>query len=203
MRSISLAIILVLVILLVAVSRRADTKKRGQGIIYEMARTRAATTGKPLVVVGDPAAPNTLNSWFGAGYGCGDLCIDSNGAPSCPAGRRRRALLLDWLRAQPDDSAVIFESEVLMYVPRGELAETLDHLYRVSGGDLFSSHSNAIDVAAYAETGLRQAPRLFDLHRLRRTGASARVFLWYPPFDEGYGWVEFTDKAYDRQKAGS
>jgi hypothetical protein len=196
-----------LVVLLIAaavhIGWRARTKKAGQRAIYRMASARALATGKPLVVVGDPAPPCTLNAWFGPGYGCGDLCVDAGGAPSCPPAKRRRALVLDWLREQPADSAVIFESEVLMFVPPGEVRETIGELYRVSGGDLFSSHSNAVNVARYAVTGQRQKPRALDLFRFRFSGAFPRVFLWYPPFDPGYGWVEFPGKGYDRTAAGS
>ena len=202
-----LALVIVIVIILAwfagRIWWRAHVKIRGQTRIFGMAQSRADATGKPLVVVGDPAAPNTFNAWFGAGYGCGDLCVDSNGAPSCPVDKRKRALILDWLLEQADNSAVIFESEVLMYVPVKELKQTINELYRVSGGDLFSSHSNVIDVEEYATTGSRQPVRAFDLFRTRFTGASARVFTAYPPFARGYEWFEFEGKGYDAQASGS
>ena len=193
-----LAVVAVLTVILICtvarIWRRARVKIRGQVRIFAAAQRRADDTGKPLVVFGDPVAPHTFNSWFGAGYGCGDLCVDANGAPSCPPGRRERALILDWLLGQPDDSAVIFESEVLLYVPERELRRMVDEMFRVSGGDLFSSHSNAVDVEAYAVTGERQPVRGLDLlimkPRTRITGVK-RVFTAYPPFAGGYEWIEF------------
>ena len=116
---------------------RARCKLDGQRAVYALAAARARATKKPLVVVGDPRAPKTLNAAFGPGYGCGDLCVDIAGAPSCP--RALAAPVLEWARRAADDSVVVFESEVLMYVPRAELAATLRELRRVSGGDLFSS----------------------------------------------------------------
>jgi hypothetical protein len=179
---------------------RALKKIRGQGAIYAMAARRAGETGKRLVVFGDPRAPNTLNSWFGAGYGCGDVCVDSNGAPSCEAGVK--SLVLDWLIEQPDNSAVIFESEVLMYVPLSELAFTQAEMQRVAGNDIYSSHSNIIDSAAYAETGERQPVRAFDVFRMRHMGPTARAATAFPPFHD-YSWVEFDGKRYNAKAAGS
>src|SRR3989338_8626408 len=150
-------IALIIVVIIAIVANKAAIKISGQSLIYEIACKCAATTGKPLVVIGDPYAAGTLNAWFGTGYDCGDLCIDMNVAPKCP--RQYKGLIQDWLRKQPDNSAVIFESEVLIYIPQEELSETLQHLYRVSGGDLFSSHSNIINVKKYAKTGKRQRPR--------------------------------------------
>lgn len=184
---------------------RARCKLAGQRAVYALASARARATGKPLVVVGDPAAPGTLNAVFGAGYGCGDLCVDVAGAPSCP--RALAAPVLEWARSAPDDSAVVFESEVLMYVPREELAETLRELRRASGGDLFSAHSNVVNAAAYARDGisllkdgrrpdLRREPRLFDVVRLALPtpghAGVKRAFYEYPPFSDRYAWVEFS-----------
>lgn len=168
---------------------RGRIKKCAQALVYAEAERRARATGKPLVVVGDPAAPQTLNFIFGAGNGCGDLCVDVAGAPGCP---RSAALpVLAWLRAQPPDSAVIFESEVLIYVPPAELAPTIDELFRVSGGDLFSVHSNAIDSLAYAASGLPPRPRLWlaPSRFLTFDPAFLRAFVAYPPHDR-YAWIE-------------
>jgi hypothetical protein len=97
---------------------------------------------------------------------------------------------------------VIFESEVLECVPRGELAATISEMHRVSGGDLFASHNNVIDAAAYAASGERQPVRDLDVWRMRRMGVTARVAIAFPPF-HNYEWIEFTDKAYDAHRSGS
>lgn len=171
------------------VAWRGHVKKTAQGLVYGEALRRSRASGKPLVVVGDPAAPRTLNAIFGAGNGCGDLCVDVAGAPGCP---RAAALpVLAWLRGQPDDSAVIFESEVLIYVPPAELETTIDELFRVSGGDLFSVHSNAVDSLAYARTGRPQ--RIRNWLASSRFGtwnpAFLRAFVEYPPHGD-YAWLE-------------
>ncbi len=198
--AIALAAAIALLLVIIYEYWRAMKKIRGQGAVYAMAARRAGETKKRLVVFGDPRAPNTLNSWFGAGYGCGDVCVDSNGAPSCESGVK--SLILDWLVGQPDNSAVIFESEVLMYVPLAELAFTQAEMQRVAGNDIYSSHSNIIDAAEYAETGEKQPVRTFDVFRMRRMGETARAAKAYPPFHQ-YEWEEFAGKPYNPIKGGS
>ena len=81
-------VLTVLILILAGVAwfvGRGFNKVVGQAAIYAMAARRAGLTGKPLVVVGAPRAPRTLNAYFGCGHGCGDLCVDIDGAPGCQA----------------------------------------------------------------------------------------------------------------------
>jgi len=189
--SLALAVCAVLVVVLAGYCAARGLKKvRGQALIYAMACRRAGATGKRLVTVGDPQAPGTLNAWFGAGYDCGDLCVDIAGAPSCPPAKVAKASVQEWLAGQPDNSAVIFESEVLLYVPAPEMESTVRELVRVSGGDLFASHSNVVDLERYARTGARQPVRWGDVARMRLLSGPAthRAFVAFPPFHP-YEWV--------------
>jgi hypothetical protein len=166
---------------------RGFNKVVGQAAIYAMASHCAGRTGKPLVVVGAPGAPRTLNAYFGCGHGCGDLCVDIAGAPGCPAAIKMP--IQEWLAQQPDDSAVIFESEVLMYIPDAELEPTIAELERVSGGDLFASHSNSINLPKYVATGAKQHVNAFNTQRMKLVKPRPRrVFTEFPPFGE-YRWV--------------
>ena len=164
---------------------RGFNKIVGQSAIYAMAARRAGATGKPLVVVGAPRAKHTLNAYFGCGYGCGDLCVDINGAPGCPA--EAEMPIQEWLAQQPDDSAVIFESEVLMFVPEAELELTIAELKRVSGGDLFASHSNIINLPRYVATGEKQPVSRFNHRRMKFFKRAPRAFTEFPPFGK-YKW---------------
>jgi hypothetical protein len=185
--AIALAATIALLIAIIYARGRALKKIRGQSAVYAMAMRRAGETGKPLAVFGDPTAPKTLNARYGAGYGCGDVCIDLNGAPGCATGVK--SSILDWLLDQADNSAVIFESEVLEYIPDKELSVTLSEMRRVSGGDLFASHSNVIDSATYADTGELQPVRAFDVFRMRYLmGDTVRRVKAFPPF-HNYEWA--------------
>jgi len=168
------------------VVRRGFNKVVGQAAIYAMAARCAGATGKPLVVVGAPHAKRTLNAYFGCGYGCGDLCVDINGAPGCPA--EAKMPIQEWLAQQRDDSAVIFESEVLLFVPEAELELTIAELERVSGGDLFASHSNVINLPRYVATGKKQPVSRFNHRRMKFfKPRPLHVFTEFPPFGK-YKW---------------
>lgn len=202
-----LAVLAVLTIVAAAVvvtyvCSRGTKKVRGQRLIFAMAKRRAAETGKPLVVIGDPAPPKTLNALFGAGYGGGDYCIDINGCPSCveESTVRVKARIQDVLPGLRDNSAVIFESEVLPYISVDEIDGVIAHLWRASGGDLFCSHSNAIDLSRYARTGALQKPSPFHVLRSSKLGAMGRVYYAFPPFHD-FKAVEFTNKKFDREKS--
>lgn len=181
---------------------RARHKLDGQRRIFTMAKRKARQTGKPLIVVGDPAPPRTLNSAFGAGYDGGDVCIDINGCGTADPTRtlQIKARIQDALRTLPDNSAVIFESEVLEYLQPEDLKLTITDLWRVSGGDLFCAHSNVIDLSAYATTGQRQEPSVFRVWRVRKFGVMMRVFTAFPPF-HNFRYIEYSDKKIDRKEA--
>lgn len=79
---------------------------------YNEAQQRARATGRQLVVVGDPDAG--FHTRVLPAYGCGDVCLDIEGCPSCDCSQ---AVDLVSGRADvPDDSAVVFVSCVLEYV---------------------------------------------------------------------------------------
>lgn len=187
----ALVVLAALILTLTAVAawfiERGFNKVVGQAAIYAEAARRAGQTGKRLVVVGAPHAPRTLNAYIGCGHGCGDLCVDIDGAPGCP--NVAKMPVQEWLAQQPDDSAVIFESEVLMYLPDAELGPTIEELKRVSGGDLFASHSSVINLPRYAATGRRQPVSALNTHRMRLARPHPRrLFTEFPPFGE-YRWV--------------
>jgi hypothetical protein len=126
--------------------------------LYQAALARAAATGRPLVVVGDPDAG--LHTRMVRAYGCGDLTIDLRGAPACP-----RQIAADLTRgpiaAVPDNSAVVYVSAVLEYIPDvaaawreiGRMAGSVENLFVVtvepwSGtATLYPGASWMIDVA--------------------------------------------------------
>lgn len=202
---------LVIVLIVIAVAmiaiqeyrrRRAGRKIRGQRAIFAMAKQRARDKGKPLIVIGDPAPPKTYNSSFGAGYDGGDMCIDTNGCESVARSRalRVRAKVQDVLPLLSNDSAVIFESEVLEYLPEADVEPTISEMKRVSGGDLFCCHSNTIDAAKYAATGELQEPIPFEVWRIRHSGVMRRVFFAFPPFHE-FEYIEFPSKKFDELAA--
>ena len=196
----SLTILLVLLIVLAYHRERARRKITGQRVIFALAKRRALEAKKPLLVVGDPAPPRTYNGIFGPGYGGGDVCVDCNGCPTADPAQtiQIKARIQDVLRALPTNSAVVFESEVLEYLPPEDLEPTIADLWRVSGGDLFTSHSNVIDLDSYCRVGQRQVPSPFRVWNTRRNGGMMRVFTAFPPF-HNFRFIEYPSKKADRK----
>jgi hypothetical protein len=93
--------------------------------MFQLARARAATLSRPLVVVGAPDGGVT------AGYGCGDITVDL--APSSCPGSVRWDITKTWPIA--DNSVVVFCSCVLEYVSNPDVA--VAEMKRVSGGEMF------------------------------------------------------------------
>lgn len=112
--------------------------------LYDRALGAARALGRPLVVVGAPDAGVT------AGYGCGDVCVDT-GPSACPTHLRA-----DVTRRLPfaDDSAVVFVSCVLEYVD--DYPAALAELQRVSGGHLYVVRVEPWTLAAYLYPGARR-----------------------------------------------
>ena len=84
-------------------------RERAEGF---KAAARAAATGRPLVVIGDPDAG--LHTRMARAYDCGDICVDLTGCPACPVG-----IAADITKGPIDlasDSAVVDVSCVLEYV---------------------------------------------------------------------------------------
>lgn len=86
---------------------------------------------KPLMVVGDPDT-GFVTRFFGRDYGCGDVCTDITGCPSCPNGIR--GPLETVLPRLPSSSYVVYVSCTLEYVT--DLPRCIRELERVavSGG---------------------------------------------------------------------
>ncbi len=95
---------------------------------YKAAVRRAAETGRPLVVVGDPDAG--AHTRLLRAYGCGDLCIDLRGCPRCQV-MQPADLTQGPIAAVADDSAIVYVSCVIEYVSDPEAA--LRELYRMAG----------------------------------------------------------------------
>ena len=98
-------------------------RHRRRSVLYERAKARAIATDRQLVVVGDPDAG--AHTSLKRAYGCGDLCLDLNGAPGC-----RVAAAVDITKGNSpvlSDSAVVYVACVLEYVdkPKAAWAEVL------------------------------------------------------------------------------
>lgn len=108
--------------------------------MYNNALQMSRITKKPLLVIGDPLESST-NYMFGS-YGYGDICIDMNIAPS---NKNNNSLIIkdkleNVLHKFPDNSVVIFESEVLEYVDSDKIKYVIQHMERISDGNIFSVH---------------------------------------------------------------
>lgn len=113
--------------LTVAEGVAALSRHRARTATFERAQTQAASLGRPLVVVGDPFSG--AHTRLMPAYGCGSVCLDLTGCPACPVGHRTD-LAVD--RAPVgDDTAVVFSSCVLEYVPDAPAA--LVELLRMAG----------------------------------------------------------------------
>ena len=96
---------------------------------YEQAVQRARAIGRPLIVIGDPKK-GMSSSLLGVMHGAGDVCIDLDPvSDEC-----YRADATAYLRTLQSDSAVIYTSCVLEYVPA--IDDLIGELNRVSGGPL-------------------------------------------------------------------
>lgn len=134
---------------------------------YALARARADTLGRPLVVIGDPMSHVTRNA-----YGYGDVCIDINGCPAAP-----RSITADISTPgaipYPDNSVVVFVACVLEYVIDIEAA--WDEILRAAGGpeNVFIVHveSNSLTAFCYpgAKWAISSAPPLADRPIYRST----------------------------------
>ena len=95
---------------------------------FEAAVERASALDRRLVVIGDPDAG--LHTRLMRAYGCGDVCVDTNGCPKCPM-----TIVADITKGPipdlADDSAVVFVSCVLEYVI--DLDAALREIARIAG----------------------------------------------------------------------
>lgn len=178
---------------------RACRKLSMQHLLFVRAQERARREGRTLVVIGNPTG-GFVNKEVPI-YGCGDICIDIAGCRPCEPGTR--ILQMDAivaLRRIPDNSAVVFESEVLEYV--GDMHAAVAEIDRITGGDhtrIFSVHSISIDHWPYHTAGKRPPPPSAAVKKLRRKrrmkyaktgeGMARRIIYRFPPRDP-YRWVE-------------
>ena len=94
---------------------------------FRAAAETAARLRRPLMVVGDPST-GFVTRFFGRDYGCGDVCTDLTGCPTCPAGIA--GPLEEVLPRLPSASHVVFESCTLEYVT--DLPKVVRELGRVA-----------------------------------------------------------------------
>lgn len=123
-------------------------RKKKAETLFRRAKARSEQTGKPLLVIGDPDA-SLKNRLLGRDYECGSTCIDLRGCERCPVSITSDAY--EYLAQQEDDSAVIFVSCVIEYVPDPQQLER--EIQRVSNGD---SYINRMGI-----TVLRSLPCVF------------------------------------------
>jgi hypothetical protein len=121
---------------------------------YNMAQLRAETLGRQLIVIGDPYNGPTHN-FFGAPYGCGDLCLDLTGCKLCPKCSRGKSEDLSLsLPELKSDNYVIYVSFVLEYV--NNIDEIIKELYRIAGNSdnlfIFHGQSNSIILSIFSNT---------------------------------------------------
>lgn len=112
------------------------TRRNERKVKYVQAVALARRLRVPLLVVGDPDA-GFITKHFGRDYGCGDICVDLTGCPSCPSGRTIRGRLEDVLPKIAPRSVVVFESLTLEYVD--DLPKVVRELERITvPGGLFT-----------------------------------------------------------------
>jgi hypothetical protein len=106
---------------------RAIERSAVRRAVFAQAVNRAVATGRQLVVVGDPVN-GAWSRVTGPDYGCGDVCVDLTGCPTCPV-----ALKADVTKPLPlaSDRYVTFVSCTLEYVPDPWAA--WDEILRISG----------------------------------------------------------------------
>lgn len=170
-----------------------------QHLLYERAQERARREGKRLVVIGNPSG-GWVNKVVRV-YGCGDVCIDIAGCSPCGPGTRvLKDDAIRALRTLPDNSAVVFESEVFEYV--GDMRAAVKELDRITGNDhsrIYSVHAISFDPWPYHTDGVApKAPSTAVLAKRRKDrrkyaqtgeGMAKRIIYRFPPRDR-YVWTE-------------
>jgi hypothetical protein len=134
--------------------------------LYNEALARSRATHKPLIVFGAPTQ-RVVQAVF-HDYACGDLCIDEYGCPPCTS----------FIAGRPEDvlprlgtaSAVVFVSDALEYVD--DIEGVVRELQRISGGDLYVSHTDPTTLAAWAWPGAH--------YRILQAPPSATTFAYKP-----------------------
>lgn len=130
--------------LAVSLVQRRWTRQR----LWKAAKERARATGKPLLVLGAPG--NGIVNFFFTDYGCGDLCVDLQGCPECPASIRGPA---EVVLAQVTTPSVVFVSCTLEYVTDPNLV--MGHLRRIAGPDVFVATVEPTSLTSWLYPGAR------------------------------------------------
>lgn len=108
------------------IDRHYDRKRK-----WKCALADAKKRNRKIIVIGDPFGSNgTKVAGRGPGYGCGDMCVDLHGCPTCPTSVTSDAKV--FLKTQEGNSATVFISNVLEYVD--DAASTYAEAKRVHGG---------------------------------------------------------------------
>lgn len=121
-----------------------STRRRHRATLYDQAMARSIEQSKMLIVVGSPLR-GLAAQVLGPAYGCGDLCVDTNGCPTCAT--YLAGPIVDLLGRFQDNSAVIYAADVIESAP--DAAALLHQLRRVSGGDLYIAHLEPTSLAAW------------------------------------------------------
>ena len=150
-------------------------RARHQKRTYQAASRLAKQKGKKLVVIGDPRAKHTLNALLPM-YDCGDCCIDLAGCSKCDKKTVVMAEdVLQALKKLPDNSAVIYESEVLEYVDY-DIVPVIEEMKRVSGGDMFATHFTGVRTRLLTKSA-------------RERWMPKRIMVQFPPHSVEYRWI--------------
>ena len=95
---------------------------------YNRALRKSRETKKPLLVIGDPTKGMSCK-WLGVVYGTGDICIDLE--PSLGSSNVLKAEAIEFLSNMKSNSAIIYVSCVLEYVPK--IDTLIKEIERVAG----------------------------------------------------------------------
>ena len=185
---ISLLVVLILIVILYFFHESYE-KHQKQQKGFELAHEMSRTTGKKLLVIGDPMESNT-NFLFG-GYSCGDICIDITG---CRCLKDDNTIIIadkieNAITNLSDNSVVIFESETLEYIDNDKIDFVIQEMERVSGGDIFSIHN----LKPNKFTVIKQnGYKLFNKLIGRQTFDCHRLFTEFPPHSK-YTYIKYDD----------
>jgi hypothetical protein len=102
---------------------------------YTCALERARQVNKPLMVIGDP--DNGIASIYtGADYGCGDICVDLTGCPTCSSRSKvMKGRLEELVKGIDFSKYVVYISCVLEYTD--DLPLILQRMQEVNPDELF------------------------------------------------------------------
>jgi hypothetical protein len=152
----------------------AFKRKEKRRKMFILARERAFSTGKKLLVIGDPKT-GFFNSITGPDYDYGDVCVDISGCKesprSCTVFPESIETVLEKLESK--DDYIIFQSCVFEYLSKSAYTTVSRSLETLDCKDLFFVQVEWYSLAAY-----------LYLPALRNNKDSPkRIFVKYPPKD--------------------